>query len=58
MRHPEFRQGQRVLTLPASGHWTWTWPTPTCGAEPVVLLHCIPTWSYLYVDVIPRLSPH
>ena len=26
--------------------------------DPVVLLHGIPTWSYLYADVIPRLSAH
>ena len=26
--------------------------------EPVVLLHGIPTWSYLYHDVIPLLEPH
>jgi pimeloyl-ACP methyl ester carboxylesterase len=32
--------------------------TDVGSGEPVVLLHGIPTWSYLYVDVIPRLSPH
>ncbi len=26
--------------------------------DPVVLLHGIPTWSYLYHDVIPLLEPH
>jgi pimeloyl-ACP methyl ester carboxylesterase len=26
--------------------------------EPVVLLHGIPTWSFLYCDVIPLLRPH
>ena len=26
--------------------------------EPVFLLHKIPTWSFLYHDVIPLLEPH
>ncbi len=26
--------------------------------DPVILLHGIPTWSYLYHDVIPLLEPH
>ncbi len=26
--------------------------------EPLVLLHGIPTWSYLYNDVIPELAKH
>jgi pimeloyl-ACP methyl ester carboxylesterase len=28
------------------------------SGEPVVLLHGIPTWSFLYVDPIPLLQPH
>lgn len=30
--------------------------TDVGDGEPVVLLHGIPTWSYLYCDVIPRLE--
>ena len=26
--------------------------------EPVILLHGIPTWSFLYREVIPLLAPH
>lgn len=32
--------------------------TDVGAGEPVVLLHGIPTWSYLYRDVIPLLEPH
>lgn len=32
--------------------------TDVGDGEPMVLLHGIPTWSYLYSDVIPRLEPH
>jgi haloalkane dehalogenase len=32
--------------------------TDVGGGEPVVLLHGIPTWSYLFHDVIPLLEPH
>lgn len=32
--------------------------TDTGSGEPVVLLHGIPTWSFLYREVIPLLSPH
>lgn len=57
--HREFRQGQRVLTLPGLGPPDLTMAYTDVGSgEPVVLLHGIPTWSYLYVDVIPRLSPY
>lgn len=32
--------------------------TDTGSGSPVILLHGIPTWSFLYHDVIPRLEPH
>jgi haloalkane dehalogenase len=32
--------------------------TDVGGGEPVLLLHGIPTWSFLYADVIPLLEPH
>lgn len=32
--------------------------TDTGSGDPAILLHGIPTWSYLYNDVIPLLSPH
>jgi haloalkane dehalogenase len=48
-----------VLTLPGLGPLDLDMAYTDSGSgEPVVLLHGIPTWSYLYVDVIPRLSPH
>jgi hypothetical protein len=28
------------------------------AGEPVLLLHAIPTWSFLYADAIPLLEPH
>jgi haloalkane dehalogenase len=33
------------------------WTDAGAGA-PIILLHGIPTWSYLYHDVIPLLAPH
>ena len=57
--HQQFRQGQRVLTLPGLGPLDLDMAYTDVGSgDPVVLLHGIPTWSYLYVDVIPRLSSH
>jgi haloalkane dehalogenase len=32
--------------------------TDVGAGEPVILLHGIPTWSFLYNEVIPLLSPH
>lgn len=32
--------------------------TDVGAGAPVILLHGIPTWSYLYHDVIPLLEPH
>lgn len=32
--------------------------TDVGSGDPVILLHGIPTWSYLYHDVIPQLSNH
>lgn len=57
--HEAFRDRQRVTELselsyrPLRVAWTDTGSGP-----PVILLHGIPTWSFLYHDVIPRLEPH
>ncbi len=57
--HEEFRGRQRHLTLPGLGDLDLDLAYTDVGeGEPVVLLHGIPTWSYLYADVIPRLSMH
>lgn len=54
-----FRDQQRVTELgglsyrPLRVAWT-----DTGSGAPVILLHGIPTWSFLYHDVIPRLEPH
>jgi haloalkane dehalogenase len=57
--HQEFRRGQRVVGLSGLGPLDLDMAyTDTGAGEPVVLLHGIPTWSYLYVDVIPRLAEH
>jgi cutinase len=32
--------------------------TDAGAGEPVLLLHAIPTWSFLYADAIPLLEPH
>ncbi len=54
-----FRARQKTLTLDAIAHLPLTVAYTDVGeGEPVVLLHGIPTWSYLYHDVIPLLEPH
>ena len=57
--HSVFRARQRHVTLPGPGTSDLRMAYTDIGeGEPVVLLHGIPTWSYLYADVIPFLSPH
>lgn len=57
MSHTSFRQRQSSAELdglsyrPLKVAWT-----DIGQGEPVILLHGIPTWSYLYSDVIPLLS--
>jgi haloalkane dehalogenase len=55
--HEDFRKGQRSTEIsglsyrPLNVAWT-----EAGEGEPVILLHGIPTWSYLYNDVIPLLA--
>jgi pimeloyl-ACP methyl ester carboxylesterase len=54
-----FRSRQRRLTLDGIAHLPLEVAYTDVGAgEAVLLLHGIPTWSYLYHDVIPLLEPH
>ena len=54
-----FRARQKTVTLDGIAHLPLTVAYTDVGeGEPVVLLHGIPTWSYLYHDVIPLLEPH
>ncbi len=54
-----FRARQKTLTLDGIAHLPLSVAYTDVGeGEPVVLLHGIPTWSYLYHDVIPLLEPH
>ena len=57
--HQQFRAGQRHVTLPGVGPLDLDMAYTDVGSgDPVVLLHGIPTWSYLYVDVVPALAEH
>jgi pimeloyl-ACP methyl ester carboxylesterase len=57
--HREFTGRQRSVVLDHLGHIRVRVAYTDAGeGEPVVLLHGIPTWSYLYADVIPLLEPH
>lgn len=54
-----FRSGQKTVQLDSLAHVPLTVAYSEVGVgEPVVLLHGIPTWSYLYHDVIPMLASH
>ncbi len=59
LTHEAFRERQTSAELsglsyqPLSVAWT-----DIGKGDPVILLHGIPTWSYLYNDVIPLLGPH
>jgi pimeloyl-ACP methyl ester carboxylesterase len=57
--HEEFRRRQKRVTLRGLSHLDLELAYTDVGdGQPVVLLHGIPTWSFLYHDVIPRLEPH
>lgn len=57
--HEQFRDRQTSTVLRGLGPLDLTMAYTDVGTgEPVVLLHGIPTWSYLFHDVIPRLDPH
>lgn len=57
--HEEFRARQKTTELTGLGPLDLRIAYTDVGeGEPVVLLHGIPTWSFLYADVIPLLEPH
>jgi len=57
--HAEFRRQQRRLKLRGLGHLELEMAYTDVGeGETIVLLHGIPTWSFLYHDVIPLLQNH
>ena len=57
--HEEFRARQRSVELEGLGPLPLRVAYTDLGSgEPVLLLHGIPTWSFLYADVIPLLQPH
>ena len=59
MDHRDFRQRQKKLVLDGLCYLPLSIAYTDLGeGEPVLLLHGIPTWSYLYHDVIPLLAPH
>lgn len=55
--HERFRAGQKTIELDGLGPSRLRVAYTDSGSgEPVVLLHGIPTWSFLYHDVIPLLA--
>lgn len=57
--HETFRQGQQTIELDGLGPLSLRMAYTDVGSgEPVLLLHGIPTWSFLYADVIPLLEAH
>ncbi len=59
LTHEAFRQRQKSADLDRLSYRPLRVAWTELGAgDPVILLHGIPTWSYLYNDVIPLLSPH
>jgi pimeloyl-ACP methyl ester carboxylesterase len=58
LTHEKFRKRQNTAMLDGLSYRplrvAWT---DVGRGEPVILLHGIPTWSYLYNDVIPLLAP-
>jgi pimeloyl-ACP methyl ester carboxylesterase len=58
MRHQDFAARQRTLWLDGLSYLRLKVAYTDLGqGEPVILLHGIPTWSYLYHEVIPLLAP-
>ena len=58
LTHEAFRKRQTSVTLAGLSYRPLDVALTDIGhGEPVILLHGIPTWSYLYNDVIPLLSP-
>ncbi len=59
LTHEEFRRRQKSAALDGLSYRPLDLAWTDLGeGEPVILLHGIPTWSYLYNDVIPLLVPH
>jgi pimeloyl-ACP methyl ester carboxylesterase len=59
MRHHDFTARQKSVRLDGLSYLQLKVAYTDVGmGEPVILLHGIPTWSYLYHAVIPRLEPH
>jgi haloalkane dehalogenase len=57
--HELFSARQRTIELEGLGPLALRMAYTDAGSgEPVLLLHGIPTWSFLYADVIPLLAPH
>lgn len=57
--HEHFRERQRHVSLSGLAHVDLDLAYTDVGeGDPVILLHGIPTWSFLYHDVIPRLAEH
>ena len=58
-QYVEFKQRQKSMVLQGLSHLDLGMTYTDVGSgDPVVLLHGIPTWSFLYHDVIPLLEPH
>jgi pimeloyl-ACP methyl ester carboxylesterase len=59
MDHRAFRERQSLIELDGLAAVPLRIAYTEVGeGEPVFLLHGIPTWSFLYHDVIPLLEPH
>lgn len=59
MRHQDFIARQKSLWLDGLSYLPLKVAYTDVGdGDPVILLHGIPTWSYLYHEVIPLLTPH
>jgi pimeloyl-ACP methyl ester carboxylesterase len=59
MRHQDFIARQKSLWLDGLSYLSLKVAYTDVGdGDPVILLHGIPTWSYLYHEVIPLLTPH
>jgi haloalkane dehalogenase len=57
--HEVFRSGQNRVKLTGLEYLDLEMAYTDAGTgEPIVLLHGIPTWSFLFCDVIPLLMPH
>ena len=57
LTHEAFRQRQKTVELDGLSHKRLRVAWTDLGrGDPVILLHGIPTWSYLYNEVIPLLA--